>query len=196
MLHVGGGEHACLGAGCDLVPQKPGRADARVDPHALARPARGLGGAEQLIRIERLRLWDNKPFLAEEIALPLSPFAPLMELDITELGPLLYPVYEKVCGQIVASAEEFLTINEADAATARLLNCRRGAHTTARRSNGAARAVVEINSPTGSRSIEWRSLARGDHRQSAHRAASSTPARAPRPRARPNSTRLCVTTPG
>jgi len=89
--------------------------------------ARGLGGAEQLIRIERLRLWDNKPFLAEEIALPLSPFAPLMELDITELGPLLYPVYEKMCGQIVASAEEFLTINEADAATARLLNCRRGA---------------------------------------------------------------------
>jgi len=89
--------------------------------------ARGLGGAEQLIRIERLRLWDNKPFLAEEIALPLSPFAALMELDITELGPLLYPVYEKVCGQIVASAEEFLTISEADAATARLLNCRRGA---------------------------------------------------------------------
>jgi GntR family transcriptional regulator len=89
--------------------------------------ARGLGRAEKLIRIERLRLWENEPFLTEEIALPLPLFAPLMELDVEQLGPLLYPIYEKVCGQIVASAEESLTIGEADMTIARLLSCRRGA---------------------------------------------------------------------
>src|SRR3954468_22245632 len=68
--------------------------------------ARGLGGADQLIRIERLRLWENDPFLFEEIALPLALFAPLMELKIEHFGPLLYPMYEQTCGNIVASAEE------------------------------------------------------------------------------------------
>ena len=89
--------------------------------------ARGLGGPDALIRIERLRLWGGEPFLAEEIALPSSPFAALMELDLAAFGPLLYPVYERVCGQIVASAEEILTIAEADTGVARLLTCRRGA---------------------------------------------------------------------
>ncbi len=86
--------------------------------------ARGLGSTDRLIRIERLRFWDDEPFLAEEIALPLTLFAPLMELDIEQMDPLLYPVYEKVCGQIVASAEEILTVGEADPVVARLLNCR------------------------------------------------------------------------
>src|SRR5215212_6916691 len=36
-----------------------------------------------------------QPFLTEEIALPLPLFAPLMELDVEQLGPLLYPIYEK-----------------------------------------------------------------------------------------------------
>ena len=89
--------------------------------------ALGLGTTDRLIRIERLRFWDDEPFLAEEIALPLALFAPLMDLDVEQVGPLLYPVYEKVCGQIVASAEEILTVGEADAGVARLLNCRPGA---------------------------------------------------------------------
>jgi len=89
--------------------------------------ARGLSRADQLIRIERLRLWGNDPFLFEEIALPLALFAPLMELEVEQFGPLLYPLYERTCGQIVASAEEILTVGGADAAVAQVLNCRRGA---------------------------------------------------------------------
>src|SRR6476646_9859123 len=56
-------------------------------------------GAVPESRIVRLRLWGGEPFLAEEIALPSSPFAALMELDLAAFGPLLYPVYERVCGQ-------------------------------------------------------------------------------------------------
>ena len=89
--------------------------------------ARAVGSTDRLIRIERLRLWENEPFLAEEIALPLALFAPLMELEIERLGPLLYPIYEEVCGQIVASAEELLTVGEADRAVSRQLNCHPGA---------------------------------------------------------------------
>lgn len=117
--------------------------------------AHALGGAAELIRIERLRLWDNEPFLAEEIALPLASFAPLMELAVEDFGPLLYPLYEKVCGQIVASAEETLTIGEADAAVARLLNYRRG----------APLVVIERHAFAHDRTpLEWRrTMGRGDH---------------------------------
>ena len=116
--------------------------------------ARGLGSTDRLIRIERLRLWDSEPFLAEEIALPLTLFAPLMEIDPERLGPLLYPVYEEACGQIVASAEEILTVGEADAAVSRLLNCRPGAPVVMIE----RRAFAHDRSP-----LEWRrSHGRGD----------------------------------
>jgi GntR family transcriptional regulator len=81
---------------------------------------------ERVIRIERLRLWGEEPFLAERIVLPLHRFAPLMNAKLEELGPFLYPIYEERCREIVASAKEELRFSSADAATARLLGCVRG----------------------------------------------------------------------
>jgi GntR family transcriptional regulator len=75
----------------------------------------------KVIRIFRLRLLDGSPVLAEEIWLPKARFAPILKLTPEEIGPLLYPTYERVCGEVVARAEETLTVEPLDQPTARLL---------------------------------------------------------------------------
>ena len=56
---------------------------------------------------------DSKPVLVEEIWLPLPRFSAFLEIEEREIGPLLYPVYDRECGQIVARAEEYLTAEAA-----------------------------------------------------------------------------------
>ncbi|MGE7991444.1 GntR family transcriptional regulator [Pseudomonas sp. NPDC089554] len=85
--------------------------------------AQGLGiepGAG-VICIVRLRLLEAKPVLAEEIWLPGQLFQPLLEVDLNTQGPLLYPIYEALCGQLVASAEETLTAEAVDPTHGHLL---------------------------------------------------------------------------
>ncbi|MHA4978250.1 MULTISPECIES: GntR family transcriptional regulator [Pseudomonas] len=83
--------------------------------------ALGLAPEAQVIRIVRTRLFDVQPLLAEEIWLPRARFQALLDIDLAAQGPLLYPVYEDVCGQVVASAEETLTAESVNAVYARLL---------------------------------------------------------------------------
>lgn len=83
--------------------------------------ALGLPADAQVIRIMRVRLLDEQPVLAEEIWLPHEPFAPLLHIDLSAQGPLLYPIYEEVCAQVVASAEETLTAESVNDVYARLL---------------------------------------------------------------------------
>ncbi|PMV18298.1 MULTISPECIES: GntR family transcriptional regulator [unclassified Pseudomonas] len=83
--------------------------------------ALGLAPEAQVIRIVRTRLFDVQPLLAEEIWLPRARFQALLDIDLAVQGPLLYPVYESVCGQVVASAEETLTAESVNAVYARLL---------------------------------------------------------------------------
>ncbi|HET7649179.1 MAG TPA: GntR family transcriptional regulator [Gammaproteobacteria bacterium] len=85
-----------------------------------------LKPGRKVIRISRLRLFDNKPLLAEEIWLPLHKFKRLMTLDLNQAGNLLYPAYEAYCGQIVAWAEETLTAEPVSAMHARLLRIKAG----------------------------------------------------------------------
>jgi len=73
------------------------------------------------IRLSRLRLVDGAPILLEDIWLPHDRFAPILEADEAEIGPLLYPAYERLCGEVVARAEETLTVGTADEKDARLL---------------------------------------------------------------------------
>ncbi|RAU21038.1 GntR family transcriptional regulator [Paramagnetospirillum kuznetsovii] len=94
-----------------------------VDAWRLPATPLGVMAGGKAIRMQRLRLWGDEPFLAEDILLPFERFAGLMDLTTDELGPLLYPVYEAVCGQIIARAEEELTVAVADEAAARLLRC-------------------------------------------------------------------------
>ncbi|MBF8780809.1 GntR family transcriptional regulator [Pseudomonas fulva] len=89
-------------------------------PSAVAQ-ALGLATGGEVIRIVRTRLLDAKPVLAEEIWLPRQLFEPLLEADLDRQGPLLYPIYEQLCGQVVAYAEETLTAEAVDAVHGRLL---------------------------------------------------------------------------
>jgi GntR family transcriptional regulator len=84
---------------------------------ALGRPAGAPG-----LRLRRLRLWAGEPLLFEEIDLPLPAFAPLLELPRARFGPLLYPLYHALCGRLVARAEDEITFETADEATAAALS--------------------------------------------------------------------------
>jgi GntR family transcriptional regulator len=82
---------------------------------------------ERTIRMSRLRLAADRPFLREQIWLPYAQFEPLLTVPESEIGDLLYPAYERLCGQVVARAEEVLTVGAADADDSRLLGVERGA---------------------------------------------------------------------
>ena len=89
--------------------------------------ALGLHADDPVIRLSRLRLIDDVPLLAEEIWLPRSRFEPLLQIEPHAFGDLLYPLYEERCGQVVASAEETLSVELADPLRARLLQREPGA---------------------------------------------------------------------
>ncbi|MCL6702220.1 GntR family transcriptional regulator [Pseudomonas sp. T1.Ur] len=89
-------------------------------PSAVAQ-ALGLPVDAPVIRIVRLRLLEVAPVLAEEIWLPRSRFQALLEIDLSQKGPLLYPIYEETCGQVVAYAQETLTAESVNEVYARLL---------------------------------------------------------------------------
>lgn len=89
-------------------------------PSAVA-AALGLAPSSPVIRLMRLRLLDAQPVLAEEIWLPRIQFQALLDIDLSEQGPLLYPIYEEFCGQVIAYAEETLTADLVSEIYARLL---------------------------------------------------------------------------
>lgn len=92
-----------------------------VAPSAVSQ-ALALPAGTEVIRLIRLRLLESTPVLAEEIWLPKSRFLPLLDVDLQRQGPLLYPIYESLCGQVVARAAETLTAEAANDVHARLLD--------------------------------------------------------------------------
>ena len=74
-----------------------------------------------VIRMSRLRLIEDNPVLAEEIWLPADRFAALAQLEIEDIGDLLYPGYEAQCNEVVASATETLTVETVSPMHARML---------------------------------------------------------------------------
>lgn len=76
--------------------------------------ALGLKQRSKAIHLDRLRLINESPVLSEDIWLPYAPFKALMEVELSAIGDLLYPLYEELCGQTVASAQETLTVESAD----------------------------------------------------------------------------------
>lgn len=90
-------------------------------PPASVASALGLSGRAKAIRLDRLRLVEGKVVLVEEIWLPQAPFASLLKIDPETFGDLLYPLYEERCGQVIASAQETLTVESANAEDARWL---------------------------------------------------------------------------
>jgi len=80
-----------------------------------------LNTGAPVIELLRLRLKDDKAVVAENIYLCAHRFQKLMLLDTNDFGDLLYPLYERQCDQIVASAKEVLTVTGATDAQAHLL---------------------------------------------------------------------------
>ena len=63
----------------------------------------------QVIRLLRQRIHEEIPVLIEEIWLEKTRFLPVLEME--ENRPrLLYPIYERLCGAVVAYTEETITI--------------------------------------------------------------------------------------
>ncbi|SIT47913.1 Transcriptional regulator, GntR family [Paraburkholderia piptadeniae] len=85
-----------------------------------------ISSSARVIQMSRLRLIDDVPMLAEEIWLPYVRFAAFAQMDLNEVGDLLYPVYEAQCNQVVASATETLTVEAIDPLHARLLRIEPG----------------------------------------------------------------------
>lgn len=94
-------------------------------PPAVAKTLR-LPPEAKVISMARLRLLDGEPVLAEQIWLPFDRFKGLLDLEDAEIGPLLYPIYEEICGEIVARAEEELTAEACSGAHAESLNLKKG----------------------------------------------------------------------
>ncbi|PRX33063.1 GntR family transcriptional regulator [Paraburkholderia sp. BL18I3N2] len=85
-----------------------------------------ISSSARVIQMTRLRLIDGVPMLAEEIWLPYVRFAAFAQMDLNEVGDLLYPVYEAQCNQVVASATETLTVEAVGPLHARLLRIEPG----------------------------------------------------------------------
>ncbi|SME93695.1 GntR family transcriptional regulator [Tistlia consotensis] len=95
-------------------------------PAAVAERLSLRPGAEGLC-LDRLRLVGDKPALLECIWLEAGRFAALAELPLEDFGDLLYPLYERACGAVVARATELLTVGSAGAVTAERLGIAPGA---------------------------------------------------------------------
>ncbi|ACA15327.1 transcriptional regulator, GntR family [Methylobacterium sp. 4-46] len=85
------------------------------------RDALDLNSNERVIHLSRLRLISEKPVLREEIWLPEQRFKPILDVDMSEIGDLLYPAYERLCNEIVARADETVTVSVAGEDDVRLL---------------------------------------------------------------------------
>lgn len=91
-----------------------------VPPPTVA-AALGLRKGGRAIRLHRHRRLGGKTVLVEEIWLPRERFRALLALPLAEFGHLLYPLYESVCGETVAAAQETLTVEAADGEVAAAL---------------------------------------------------------------------------
>lgn len=72
--------------------------------------ALALEPGDQGIHMVRQRLIDHQVRMAEDIWLSKARFAPLLAVPSEDMGALLYPAYERLCGQSVAFAEETLFV--------------------------------------------------------------------------------------
>ncbi|MCW2271946.1 HTH-type transcriptional regulator FrlR [compost metagenome] len=108
-------------SGESQVPQSLILTRTQEPPPAQVRQALNLAVGETTLCLERLRLIEGQPLLHEQIWLPAAKFGPLLAIDLSDFGTLLYPFYEEHCGMRVASARETLTVTSADEALAGVL---------------------------------------------------------------------------
>jgi len=109
-------------AGDDVLPTARIAGRTVEAPPAAIRDSLALTADALAIRLARWRLIDGKTVLAEDIWLPKDGFEPLLDLPFESFGDLLYPLYESLCKQVVATAMETLRVEQADRAIAKALD--------------------------------------------------------------------------
>ena len=117
-------------------------------PDAAVRDGLALAARAKVIHLSRWRLIDARPVLAEEIWLPRDGFEALLALPLDGFGDLLYPLYERLCKQVVATARETLVVEQADRGLAKTLGI------------PAASPVIHVHRTAfnfAGRPLEWRS---------------------------------------
>ncbi|MER5173933.1 GntR family transcriptional regulator [Thioclava sp. GXIMD2076] len=87
-------------------------------PEAVAR----ILGTSDCVRIERVRLLQDIPWLSEDIWLPRARFDGIEAVPEMEIGPLLYPFYLGRYGQFIARAEDEVRFGKATEIAAERLN--------------------------------------------------------------------------
>lgn len=91
----------------DLVSRILERAALPAPPEAAGKL--GLTAGADCIRLVRQKWVERRILRCEEIWLPKARFAPLLTVELAAIGNDLYPAFERLCGQLVATAEEVLT---------------------------------------------------------------------------------------
>jgi GntR family transcriptional regulator len=117
-------------------------------PDEVVRTALGLGARSKAIHLSRLRLVGGQPVLAEEIWLPRDGFEALEKLPGDQFGDLLYPLYERLCKQVVATARETLQVEQADRRVGKALGIAPGSPVV---------HVTRVAMNFAGRPVEWRS---------------------------------------
>jgi GntR family transcriptional regulator len=97
-----------------------------VKPDEEIRNALGMKASEKAIHLSRVRMIEGRAVLSEEIWLPRARFEALATLPLDKFEDLLYPLYERLCKQMVASATEILRVEQATVETASLLGIKTG----------------------------------------------------------------------
>ena len=87
--------------------------------------ALNLEEGARVIRLLRLRIHEGAPIIHEEIWLDEARFAPVLTME-EDQPQLLYPIYENLCGAIVARAQETITIEQANRTDVEMLGLRKG----------------------------------------------------------------------
>ena len=146
-------------AGRQIIPESRIISRAVVPATAMLAERLGLRRGEKLIKIVRHRHWDGAPRLLEDIFLPLARFRAILDHTTDEIGPLLYPAYERFCGELVCFIEEEITVVDAspdDASTLRLMP------------GDAVVTVERLARDAAKRPLEWR-RSRGETRRFRYR---------------------------
>ncbi|MBI3369943.1 MAG: GntR family transcriptional regulator [Burkholderiales bacterium] len=86
----------------------------------------GIGRADPVLRLQRLRSLNGQPRLVEEIWLPLPLFDALAQAPMHDWGDLLYPLFAERCGVAVARATDEIAFAPLTAAQARTLELTAG----------------------------------------------------------------------
>jgi GntR family transcriptional regulator len=92
-----------------------------INVPAISGPRKATKRGAQVLHVLRQRLWAETPVVVEDLYLPLPRFAHFKDMPESAIGPLLYPVYEREFGCLVAQVEAELSIAALDGEHARLL---------------------------------------------------------------------------